>query len=85
MIVATINSQEYILENLKDAETLLEIMSRANPVDHSYNSDYKSYYYPDRSGNVGITITHCELVSLEEHARRLAERAAKDHAEKVPS
>ena len=56
MIVATINSQEYILENLKDAETLLEIMNRAKPVNHSYGADYSLYYYPDHQGSISIEI-----------------------------
>lgn len=77
MIVATINSQEFILDNLKDAEALLAIIDRAKPVEHSYGDNYSTYYYPDHNASVSIEINNGELVTLDEHTRRLAKRTAK--------
>lgn len=80
MIIATIGSQSFVLESLQDAEQLLKIFGKANPVDDCYDSDYKGYYYPDHNCDVRIDISSKELVTLDEHQRRRAERSERDAA-----
>lgn len=82
MIVANINNQEFILESQKDAEQLLNILSRAQPVESNYSpEDYRRYYYLDGTCEVGVSILTAEVVSIEEHAKRLQEH--KDRTTKV--
>lgn len=80
MIIATIGSQSFILESVQDAEQLLKIFGKANPVDDCYDTDYKSYFYPDNNCDVRIDISSKELVTLEEHRRRRADRDERDAA-----
>ncbi|MEW6612731.1 MAG: hypothetical protein AB1409_08320 [Pseudomonadota bacterium] len=81
MIIANINGQCFVLDNAKDAEQLLGIFARAKPVERTYDTEYRSYYYPDRDCDCGVEISAAELVSLEEHLRRREERDAREAAE----
>lgn len=80
MIVATINSQDFLLDNIGDAETLLQIMQRAQPIDSTYDEQHRTYYYPDNHCDVGVNITSRELVTLEEHNRRTDARRKRQSA-----
>lgn len=80
MIIATIGSQSFVLESIQDAEQLLKIFGKANPVDDCYDTDYKSYFYPDNNCDVRIDISSKELVTLEEHQRRKAVRSEREAA-----
>ena len=80
MIIATIGSQSFILDSIQDAEQLLKIFGKANPVDDCYDRQYKSYFFPDNNCDVRIYISSKELVTLEEHARRKTERDELDAA-----
>lgn len=78
MIIATIGNQSFVIESIQDAEQLLKIFGKANPVDDCYDTDYKSYFYPDNNCDVRIDISSKELVTLDEHRRRRAEREERD-------
>lgn len=78
MIIATIGNQSFILESPQDAEQLLKIFGKATPVDSCYDTDYKSYFYPDNNCDVRIDISSKELVTLDEHRRRRTEREERD-------
>lgn len=80
MILATINGQSFSLESIQDAEQLLKIFNKATPLDDSYDTEFKGYLYPDHSCDVRIEISSKELVTMEEHQRRKAERSARDAA-----
>lgn len=80
MIIATIGSQSFIIESIQDAEHLLKIFGKATPVDDSYDSEYKGYFYPDNNCDVRIDISSKELVTLDEHRRRRADRDERDTA-----
>lgn len=55
MIVATIGHEDYIIDSMADAETLMNIISRARPVD--------SHYTP--SAGVLMAISDDQLVELK--------------------
>lgn len=84
MIIATIGNTKLKLENLKDAEALLNITSRATLIGTSYAASYREYQYID-DGEKRITIEVTEgdkVLTFEEHqeikaAMRKAEEAAK--------
>ncbi len=74
MIIATTGRQKFVVASMADAESLLKILERATPVDDEYSTEYRTYYHPDIQIDIGIEITHRELVSVEEHAARVAKR-----------
>lgn len=76
MIVATIGRQKFVVASMQDAEALLHILERAQPVDdeYGYGEEFRTYYRPDHQIDIGIEITHRELVSAEEHDRRVAKK-----------
>lgn len=76
MIIADINHEEFVLETLKDAETLLDILARAKPIAHDYSGN-NMYYYPNVRSTIGITIKQAAIVDMEEHERIQADRRAK--------
>lgn len=90
MIIATIGRQKFIVASMQDAENLLHILERAQPVEDEYCTDYRTYYRPDHQVDIGIEINHRELVTAEEHAERVAKkreqvRAAEAAAAKLTS
>lgn len=77
MIIATIGSNKFILDTIGDAEQLLQILHRAQPVYDCYDAEYRTYYHPDLHTDAAISISTRELVTLEEHRRRSEEREAR--------
>ena len=84
MIIATIGNTKLKLENLKDAEALLNSTIRATLIGKSYDASYRDYQYID-DGEKRITIEVTEgdkVLTFKEHqeikaAMRKAEEAAK--------
>jgi len=71
MYIATINNQKFALEKIGDAEALLEILARAQPVNYEYPARYK-YFLDPEVPLIEIAIENAELLPREE-VRRLAE------------
>lgn len=90
MIIATIGSSTFKIGDMEDAENLLRILSRSEPLEESYNRDYQEYFHP-ASGkqSIIIKITTGEIVSVDEHKKiqteRNAAREAKAVEAKVPA
>ena len=85
MIIATIGNTKLKLENLKDAEALLNISSRATLVGTSYDSDFRDYQYVDE-GEKRITIEVTEgdkVLSFDEHTKIKEARAEKERKAKA--
>lgn len=80
MIIATIGNQDFLIDTLSDAEQLLQILHRAQPIDDCYDSEYRTYYHPDNHTDASINISTRELVTIDEHLRRSEERRARDAA-----
>lgn len=81
MIIATVNGQHFILETIKDAEQVLSIFARAQPVERAYDTDYQGYFYPDSTCDCSVEFSSRDLVSTEEHQRRRAAKESKSSAE----
>lgn len=82
MIIATIGSTKLKLENLKDAEALLNIAARAILVGSTYDADYRDYQFVDE-GEKRLTIEVTEgdkILTFEEHQKIRAARAEKEKA-----
>lgn len=80
MIIATIGNTKLKLENLKDAEALLNIASRATLVSTSYDANYRDYQYVDE-GEKRITIEVTEgdkVLTFDEHQKIKEARAEKE-------
>jgi hypothetical protein len=80
MITARIDSQHFILKSAQDGEQLLKIFANAKPVENAFDRTYRGYFYPDTGRDVSVEISAKELVTLEEHQRRKAERDEQDAA-----
>lgn len=74
MIIATIAGHKFKLDSMQDAEALLRILERSQPVGEEFGTDYNIYFHPSHQIDVGIEITHRELVSDEVHAERVAQK-----------
>lgn len=77
MIIATIGRQKFAMATLQDAEQLLHILDRSQPIDLEYNTEFGTYFYPERETDVGIEITRRELVSQDEHNARATKKLAR--------
>lgn len=79
MIIATIGNAKLRLETLKDAEAMLDIVSRTTLVGTSYDENYRDYQYVDE-GEKRVTIEITEgnkLLSIDEHRQIELNRAEK--------
>lgn len=88
MIIATIGRHKFIVASMQDAESLLHILERANPVEDEYCQDcqeYRTYYRPSDQVDVGIEITRRELVTAEEHADRASKARERARAASTAS
>lgn len=80
MIIAKIGDTSFKLDNLKDAETLLNICSKAERLENTYDENYQDYYYP-AEGKSRITVeitTGDTVVSIEDHQQKKAAKAEKE-------
>lgn len=73
MIVASIGGELFALDNLADANTLLEILSRAKAIDDGYvNKDYDRAYFElpagSRRRDVEIKVVRAELLTQDRYA-----------------
>lgn len=84
MIIATIGHQEYELASMADAEAILNIFNRANPVDRTFRPDRDSYYVADKNHtSITIEINSRQLVTQEQHEAFVAEDKAKKTLKEV--
>jgi hypothetical protein len=82
MIIATIGNASLKLENLKDAEALLDIASRATLVEKTYDLDYRDFHYISQGEKrIGIEVIESNTIHSIEHYREVLDaRAAKEKA-----
>lgn len=78
MIIANIGGEQYALETLADANVLLEILSRAKPVDDGYiTKDYDRVYFElskaNRRREFEIKVVRGELLTQEQFDAKRAE------------
>lgn len=78
MIIAKIGGEQYALETLGDANVLLEILSRAKPVDDGYvTKDYDRVYFEldknSRRREVEIKVVRGELLTPAQFEAKRAE------------
>lgn len=78
MIIANIGGEQYALETLADANALLEILSRAKPVDDGYiTKDYDRVYFElskaNRRREFEIKVVRGELLTQEQFEAKRAE------------
>ena len=85
MIIATIGRHKFIVASMQDAESLLHILERANPVEDEYCQECRTYYRPSDQVDVGIEITRRELVTAEEHADRASKARERARAASTAS
>ena len=78
MIVATIGHEDYIIDSMADAETLMNIISRARPVDSHYTPSAGGEW-TDAAGSSSLTIeiTNKPYASQEAHEALQDEMRAK--------
>lgn len=80
MIIAKIENQRFKLQDMKDAEALLQILSRAEPIEQSYDSEYNYYHYPDVTCAISIEIAQLDIVTTDEHELRVKTRKEREAA-----
>jgi hypothetical protein len=82
IIIATIGNASLKLENLKDAEALLDIANRATLVEKTYDLDYRDFHYISQGEKrIGIEVIESNTIhSIEHYHEVLAARAAKEKA-----
>jgi hypothetical protein len=80
MIIAKIENQRFKHHDMGDAEALLQILSRAVPIEQSYDSEYNYYHYPDVSCSIAIEIAQLEIVTTDEHELRVKTRKEREAA-----
>ncbi len=87
MIITTIGNSILILETLKDAEALLDIISRARLVEKTYGQDFRDFYFVSESERrIGIDIVEgCSIHSMEEFKELKAARERKDEESRIKS
>jgi hypothetical protein len=78
VIIANIGGEQYALETLADANVLLEILSRAKPVDDGYiTKDYDRVYFElskaNRRREFEIKVVRGELLTQEQFDAKRAE------------
>lgn len=87
MILATIAGENFVLQSLKDAELLLQILERATHVATGYidHPNFRSIAYTTgRNIECGISLTSRDLLTEEEFkAAKAADRTADRAAQKV--
>lgn len=71
MIIAQIAGRKFVLESLKDAEALMNILDRSTPVESAYDTTtYVELYYESSREKISITIDNAKIVSQEEAIER---------------
>ena len=85
MILATIAGENFVLQSLKDAELLLQILERATHVATGYidHPNFRSIAYTTgRNIECGISLTSRDLLTEEDFkAAKAADRAAQKVSE----
>lgn len=71
MIIATIAGSKFVLESLKDAEALMNIIARSTSVNYTHDATtYDVLYYETSRDKISITIDNAQIVSQEEAIER---------------